>query len=346
MKAMIPSVAIPTAETVSCQGSPEPVVDGTDFVATLLQVVAEATTAGAVATDALVTATTDSAPADAGPAPTTASAASVFDADRGPAAATDPAMLCAPLRPIALDPTRVSPGEHPTGGSHSPSVVSRSSSLESRRAVPQTSLPVPADGSGATHAIGAGGEDGSRFADTVGREPGADPPVADSMTRWPGGTVDLVSLGLRAALESTPRRSMPALPSPVGTAQWTQEFAERVCWFVDRGAQHASIRLSPEQLGPVEVRMAIREGEASVWFAAAHPDTRAAIEQALPRLREMLAEMGLTLADAGVFHQAPPDPQRSALRVDAREEAEDGARETAVESAIRRGGSGLIDDYA
>jgi hypothetical protein len=92
--------------------------------------------------------------------------------------------------------------------------------------------------------------------------------------------------------------------------------------------------------------LAVREGEASIWFGAVQADTRAAIEQALPRLREMLAGMGLSLADAGVFHHAPPDPQRGFVHADARRAARDGGPAAVVETLIRHGRRGLIDDYA
>ena len=90
--------------------------------------------------------------------------------------------------------------------------------------------------------------------------------------------------------------------------------------------------------------MAIREGEASIWFGAAHAETRQAIEQAIPRLREMLSANGLSLADAGVFQQAPRDPQRGFVRADALR-----ARAEAMEPQGMRIGlraRGLIDDYA
>jgi flagellar hook-length control protein FliK len=70
-------------------------------------------------------------------------------------------------------------------------------------------------------------------------------------------------------------------------------------------------------LGPVEVRIDVRDGATSVWFGAAHPDTRSALEQSLPRLRELFAASGLLLADAGVARDAPRQntaPRRADLR--------------------------------
>jgi flagellar hook-length control protein FliK len=70
-----------------------------------------------------------------------------------------------------------------------------------------------------------------------------------------------------------------------------------------KGLQTGSLRVSPEHLGPVEVNISVQNADASVWFAANHPDTRAALEQALPHLREMFASQGMNLADSGVSRQ-------------------------------------------
>jgi flagellar hook-length control protein FliK len=95
------------------------------------------------------------------------------------------------------------------------------------------------------------------------------------------------------------------LRSPVGTHAWRDELGDHLTMLAQRGHDSASLRLSPEHLGPLEVRISMREGEASVWFGAANADTRAALDQSLPRLREMFASQGMVLADAGVFKDAP-----------------------------------------
>ncbi len=100
----------------------------------------------------------------------------------------------------------------------------------------------------------------------------------------------------------------PSVNTPVGSLAWRDQIAGRVSWMIDNGEQQASLRLSPENLGPLEVRIAVREGEASVWFGASQAETRAALEQAMPRLREMLAGSGLSLTNSGVFSHSPRDP--------------------------------------
>jgi flagellar hook-length control protein FliK len=100
--------------------------------------------------------------------------------------------------------------------------------------------------------------------------------------------------------------------SPVGSAAWADELGGKVTWMAHQGIQSASLQLSPEHLGPVEVHISVQDGGTSVWFGASQADTRAALEQALPRLREMFATQGMSLADAGVSRQAPQQQPKQA----------------------------------
>lgn len=132
--------------------------------------------------------------------------------------------------------------------------------------------------------------------------------------------------------------------TPVGTAQWADEIGSRMTMMVEQGKHTASLRLSPEHLGPLEVRITVNGDQASVQFGAAHADTRSAIENALPRLREMFASQGLSLADANVSREPPrqqqnPTPQASSSSGIATDE---GA--TVVSAAQVR--LGLLDAYA
>jgi hypothetical protein len=133
---------------------------------------------------------------------------------------------------------------------------------------------------------------------------------------------------------------------PVGHAQWADEIGSRMTMMVEQGKHTASLRLSPEHLGPLEVRITMNGDQASVQFGAAHVDTRHAIENALPRLREMFASQGLSLADANVSREPPrqqpnqtPQPGASSSGSFA---ADDGV--TAVAAARIR--LGLLDAYA
>jgi len=134
------------------------------------------------------------------------------------------------------------------------------------------------------------------------------------------------------------------LRTPVGAAGWRDELGAHLTWMAHKGIESGSLQVTPPDLGPIEVRIAVHDTQASVWFGAAHADTRAALEQALPRLRELFASQGLALADAGVFREPPRQPQPPPSAPTSREPSEvDGTRSV---STTPQSGIGLIDLYA
>jgi flagellar hook-length control protein FliK len=118
------------------------------------------------------------------------------------------------------------------------------------------------------------------------------------------------------AAAGTAPATPPAVPSqlaatmaagidlPVQESGWDRAISERVLMMAGNRLQNAEIRLTPADLGPLRVQLAIEDGTATVNFSAQHVLTREAIEQALPRLREMLAETGLALGEASVGDEA------------------------------------------
>jgi flagellar hook-length control protein FliK len=108
-----------------------------------------------------------------------------------------------------------------------------------------------------------------------------------------------------APITAAPTPVHAALREPVGTARWADELGNRLVLMSVRGQQQGSLSLTPEHLGPVEVQISVNRDTANVWFGAAHADTRAALAEAMPRLRELLASSGLSLGQSGVSEQAP-----------------------------------------
>lgn len=156
----------------------------------------------------------------------------------------------------------------------------------------------------------------------------------------PTTTTQDASSAQRAAPADVPR----ALQQPVGSSAWADELGTRLTLMAERGHHSASLRLSPEHLGPLEVRISVRDDQASVWFGASNADTRAALEQALPRLRELFAAQGLALADAGVFREPPRDPPRFSASASGR--GEDPVSETEALPPASVVQLGLVDAYA
>jgi flagellar hook-length control protein FliK len=138
------------------------------------------------------------------------------------------------------------------------------------------------------------------------------------------------------------------LRSAVGSHQWATELGNKLTMMATKDTQSATLHMSPADLGPVQVRIDMNQNQASVWFTAEHADTRSALEQSLPRLREMFASQGMSLTDAGVFngqprqqanYSSPEQGSSSALRF-----AGDEASETI--SSARGISLSLLDAYA
>jgi flagellar hook-length control protein FliK len=138
--------------------------------------------------------------------------------------------------------------------------------------------------------------------------------------------------------------------SSVGSSGFNDEVGGKVTWMASQGVQTASLQLSPEHMGPVSVHISVQDGSASVSFSAAHADTRAALEQALPRLREMFSTQGLTLSDASVSQQSPRGQQQkqaiAAIGSVGGTAASSGEESTSSIAAVVSRRPGLVDTYA
>jgi flagellar hook-length control protein FliK len=129
---------------------------------------------------------------------------------------------------------------------------------------------------------------------------------------------------------------------PVSDRNWSGAVANQVQWMVSNNVQSATLQLSPEHLGPLEVHIDVQSSQVNVSFTASHPDTRSALEQGVPQLRAILANGGLTLGQASVQQEArsgshyAASGSRSALSA---------AQTVDCVSVSSTHGVGLIDEY-
>ena len=86
----------------------------------------------------------------------------------------------------------------------------------------------------------------------------------------------------------------------VQSARWGEAIGAHMTKLVRDGQRSAQLVVNPPQLGPVEVSVNVDNEHATVSFSAPASATREALESALPRLREMLAEGGFSSADVDV----------------------------------------------
>jgi hypothetical protein len=90
------------------------------------------------------------------------------------------------------------------------------------------------------------------------------------------------------------------MSAPVGGPEWNGEFASRIGLMAKNGIPEASLQLSPAELGRLDIKISTDGDQAKVVFTVQNLAAREAIEQAMPRLREMLEQSGLQLAHSEV----------------------------------------------
>jgi flagellar hook-length control protein FliK len=90
------------------------------------------------------------------------------------------------------------------------------------------------------------------------------------------------------------------MSAPAGAPGWGEELGHRVMWLVGQRENVAELRLDPPELGSLEIRIRQKKDATSVSFVVQSSSAREAVESALPRLRELFAEAGLSLQSMDV----------------------------------------------
>ena len=107
-----------------------------------------------------------------------------------------------------------------------------------------------------------------------------------------------------------------SLPSsigiPVSHPSWPSQLGQQLVQLVQRGGeQHVQMKLHPAELGPLSISLKMTEHGAQAQFLSAHAQVRQVIEQAIPQLREALAEQGISLSDTSVGEQGFSNQQEA-----------------------------------
>jgi flagellar hook-length control protein FliK len=153
---------------------------------------------------------------------------------------------------------------------------------------------------------------------------------------------------LKAALASNAVFNGEPTPKPVlGDDGFDQAIGARIGWLADQKIGHAHIRLNPEDLGPVDVRLQMNGDKVHASFSSPHVDVRQALESSLPRLRELLGEQGFQLAHADVGQQHSGDGNPGSQAGGGRGgDGEPSLGDTTVSASQLIRQRGLLDAYA
>ena len=212
-----------------------------------------------------------------------------------------------------------------------PKLAPDSSSATNPKLVPDSSSATNsklADG-GATKLAAEGAAEGSKAAD-LNNAGAADPKTASATTDFAklvqaatsstATTIKPVLEEKTTAVQSEQLASaqamvnpLPANPTthsiatPLGSPAWAGEFSQKISWLSHQQSQVAELHLNPPDLGPMHVVISVTDNQATAQFSSPHSEVRHAIENALPKLRDSLADNGIMLGNATVSDQTPRD---------------------------------------
>jgi len=173
-----------------------------------------------------------------------------------------------------------------------------------------------------------------------------DAPTAQALTQTAGAMIAATQ-----SADARPAETQTTIAAPVGSTAWPDEFSQKVTWVCNQQIQVAELHLNPPDLGPMSVVLTVADNQASAVFTSAHSAVREAIENAMPKLRESLAENGIMLGNATVNDQAPRDnssnnyTQQRSLTMNGKPEASMNAPAITA-PVITRHHNGIVDTFA
>lgn len=151
-----------------------------------------------------------------------------------------------------------------------------------------------------------------------------------------------------AATASTPFQGDPTPTPHVGGDDFDDAMSARIGWLADQKIGHATIKVTPHDLGQIEVRLQMDGDKVHASFSSAHADVRHALESSIPRLREMLNEQGFQLGNADVGHQQTAQDGKAGSRQagHGNNDGDPALVETTVSPSQLMRQRGLVDAYA
>lgn len=138
-----------------------------------------------------------------------------------------------------------------------------------------------------------------------------------------------------------------------GSPAWDQAVGNKIVWMVGNAEQSASLTLNPPDLGPLQVIIKMQNDQASATFISAHHEVRQALEAAIPTLRTMMNDAGISLGQTTINMGNPQQQnfqdtgngQAANQTADLTGDAMTGLTSSEA-PLVRRVSSGLVDTFA
>ncbi|WP_085248187.1 flagellar hook-length control protein FliK [Gilliamella mensalis] len=104
------------------------------------------------------------------------------------------------------------------------------------------------------------------------------------------------------------------LSTPMNIMQWQSSLTEQIIMFNRQGIQTADIKLHPQELGSLHIKLAMNDDKMHLNMMAAHSIVKGMLESALPFLKTSLEDQGIMLEQANIGDfSMMNDSQQSAM---------------------------------
>lgn len=218
----------------------------------------------------------------------------VAETARTQAGSGEPDALILAAPPAGGDVVRV-------GDPKADSVPLRSSSLPTPAAGTITATPAPMTDQKPSVSANVAALPAADASNPLGREPRV-APAEFSMPDNMQAAMPAVGVGQPASREMfvPPGHADLHITTPIGGRQWESAIGNSLVLMTGTQQQRAELVLTPPQLGRIEVSLSMTGDQANAVFVSQNPAVREALENAMPRLREILADAGVTLGQAQV----------------------------------------------
>jgi flagellar hook-length control protein FliK len=108
------------------------------------------------------------------------------------------------------------------------------------------------------------------------------------------------AIGVLGQSTSASSTSTVKVNAPLGSNTFPAEMSQKIVWMVGRQMSQADIRINPETLGPINLKIQMRGNEAQITVTAQDPQAQQLLAQAIPALKEILSQSGIDLSQAQV----------------------------------------------
>ena len=113
--------------------------------------------------------------------------------------------------------------------------------------------------------------------------------------------------GTTSSSGDSARAATLRVSAPVDSPEFPQGVADRVSFAVDNNWSSTKLQVTPPQLGPIDLQIAVQGDHAQVMMSTHSAVTREALESSLPKLKEMLNSQGFTQVSVDISQRSFQD---------------------------------------